>query len=281
MRLVASLPASLLLVAAVAGPAAADTAVQPAFAIMDSSADPSHVAADLAMSIKDGEDGAFTRANLRGQFVTPSGFGGYAAIAASTLAFGDNDGSDTAVGNLELGGVFQFRGSATSTIGLRAGLILPTGAEVGDDDESIGGLVHSLSTVLSRPADAATAFSETTWLRVGVSPSFEDRGFFARADLGVDIPVLDDDVDDDETIGHVNVGLGFVQDRVSGTLELQNVFSLSDGDYDIEERFIHTGAVSVRYHAASVAPFVAVSLPLDDQFRGDFVMLMAGLSAPL
>jgi hypothetical protein len=35
MRLVTSLPASLLVVAAAVGPAAADTAVEPAFAIMD------------------------------------------------------------------------------------------------------------------------------------------------------------------------------------------------------------------------------------------------------
>jgi hypothetical protein len=283
MRLASSLSASLLLVVAV--PAAADTADQPVFAIMDSSADPSHVAADLAMSIQDGEDGMLMRTNLRGQFVTLDGFGGYAAIAASTLAVNESDQSDTAVGNLELGGVYQYRGSATSTVGLRVGLILPTGTDIGD--ESVGGLWHGRSTVLVRPADFPTAVTDTTWLRVGVSPTFEERGFFARLDLGFDIPVLEDDdeLDDgddtDEAFGHVNVGVGYIQDRVSGTLELQNVFTMSDPDPDLGERFFHVGAMSVRYHAGSVAPFVALSMPLDDEIRGDIVMLTAGLAAPL
>src|SRR5688572_3218050 len=121
MRLLTSLPASLLLVAAVAGPAAADTAetasaIQPTFAIMDNTGDPSHVAADVALSIKDGGDGMLFRTNLLGQFIMPNGFGGYGGIAASSIVFEEDDeGGSTELGGLQLGAVFQTRTSATAS----------------------------------------------------------------------------------------------------------------------------------------------------------------------
>src|SRR5688500_9516140 len=73
------------------------------------------------------------RAELGGEYLTPAGFGGYGALPISYIS--GNDESDTAIGNLELGGLYVLPVAATSKVVLRGGVSLPTGPK-SDDFES-------------------------------------------------------------------------------------------------------------------------------------------------
>src|SRR5215213_7196526 len=100
--LLSSLPASFLLLATVAGSAAADELASPSFATMDNTGDASKFDADTAISIVDDGDGTVFRLNLLGQYVAPSGFGGYAGIAGAAILFGEDGNDGEALGDLQL-----------------------------------------------------------------------------------------------------------------------------------------------------------------------------------
>jgi hypothetical protein len=262
-----------------AAPAFADD-TSVSFITLDGAADGSRVTADLALSTFD--EATFARTSVFGQYVGATGFGGYAGIDAAMAFADDSDDSYESLGNLQVGGLLRRTVSPDLDIGLRAGLVLPTSSSEGFD-----GFAHVLATGIARPTDVVTAYPDATWLRVAASPTFHRGGFFARADLGVDIAVLDTDRIGFDAVGHANVGIGARTGNLSATAELQNVFVLGEDDSDFEddmslsERFIHTAGVSLRYHAASVEPFIAVSSPLDDDLRGDVVTVTAGIAAPL
>jgi hypothetical protein len=161
--------------------------------------------------------------------------------------------------------------------------VLPTSS---DDFDAFANL---LATAVARPTDYVTAYPDVTWLRAAVVPTFQRGALFVRADVGADIAVLDTEDVEYDVIGHANLGVGVRTGRVSITGELQNVAALGesddeefgeDEDMDLSERFVHTAALSLRYHAPQVEPFIAVSSPLDDGARGEFVTVSAGISAP-
>jgi len=278
-----TLACSLLLTTAstaLAAPAFAETpaAPAPAFAIMDNTGAPSQLDTDLAFMVptddeEDG-DGILLRMNLLGQYVAPGGFGGYAGIDVMQGLFDDSDDSYQAIGNLQLGGLFQRSLNPQVDIGARVGLILPTASDKGFDS-----LVHLIGTQVTRPADLATSAPDATWIRLGVSPTFHSGDVFLRTDAGIDVPVLDAENFKLDAIGHVNIGAGVRHDRLVATAELQSAFAI--GSEDDVESLVHTGALSVRYHGATLAPFVALSSPLDDDLAGEIFAITVGLTAPL
>lgn len=272
MRTLPSL-VTLAAIVATSAPAAADAPV--GFATLDHTGDPAKVDASLAYGALDDADEALLRIELHGQAVGRKGFGGYAGIAAAALIFDESDDGAEAVGDLQLGFLYQTRSSPSFDLGVRAGLVLPTGS---DDDDRI---VYAASTLWMRPSDIATVAPDTTWLRLGASPTFHDEVLFLRADLGLDIPILDEDAVDGDLVGHLNVGAGIGGEAASVTAEIQTAFLIgADG----EDNVFHTGALSVRLRAGGATPYLAISTPLDDGDetfggRGDVITAMLGVSA--
>jgi hypothetical protein len=250
-------------------PAHADDAAGPDFALMDHTGDGSHARFELAaVAVRDQADDPFLRTSVFGQYLHPSGFGGYAGLAMAAMPFvDDNHGDRVSVGNLELGTVFRRAVSSEMDVGVCGGLILPTANR---DLISDADLIGVVTTLLSRPADLATTTSDITWLRLGVSPTIHSGLAALRLDIGVDIPISDSRSTD--PLWHVNLGVGIKHQRFSATAELQNV--------SIDRESFHNAALSLRY-LGKLSPYLAVLTPLDDWARGEVATIITGLTAAL
>lgn len=269
--------------ALVASPALADEPAATSFATVGSASDGSRVTADLAFTAGDGIDAV--RTTINGQYLGAAGLGGYVGISGAVGIVDDfEDDSETveSLGNLELGGLYRRALTPELDLGLRLGVVLPTSSE---DFDAFANL---LATAVARPTDYVTAYPEVTWLRAAVVPTFQRGALFVRADVGADIAILDTEYIEYAALGHANLGVGVRSGRVSVTGELQNVGVFGEDENEFEdseemslgERFIHTAALSLRYHAPGVEPFITVSSPLDEETRGEFVTVAAGVSAP-
>ena len=242
-----------------------DAPAKPAFAMMDNTGDGSKINLDVTANIPtDGtNNGVPFRSSLLGQYVAPNGFGGYAGISASTLAFDDRSDNHVGIGNLELGGLYQHALSPDFDLGVRAGLIFPTGSQ------NLG--LHAGNTLLARPADLATALPDTTWLRLGISPTYHRGPVFLRTDLGVDVAVAD--ARGANVLEHINFGVGIEHAGFAATAELQTIFTTEGESFQV-------AGLSARYLGKHVSPYVAVSTPLDDRVRGEVVTVTTGLTFP-
>ena len=63
----------------------------------------------------------------------------------------------------------------------------------------------------------------------------------------------------------------------TATAEMQTVFLLNN---DRSDNSFHIAGLSVRYQGTRVSPFVSVSTPLEDGFRGEVVTVTTGLTFP-
>jgi hypothetical protein len=243
-------------------PAQADEAAVPIFALMDHTGDRSHARFEVAAGVLRGAaaDTLF-RTSIFGQYVHPSGLGGYAGLALGVIAFDDLQGDHVGLGNLDLGSVYRRTLSSTLDVGLRAGLILPT-----SNRPAIG----LFCTWLARPADLATVAPDATWGRFGVSPTVHAGPAALRVDVGVDIPIIDRR--SLEPLWHANFGAGLAYRRFSAAAELQTV--------TIGRVRQHNAALSVRY-PAKLSPYLAVSMPVDQSLRGEAFGIITGLTTSL
>ena len=287
MRPGSSLSVSLPLVAVLAGPATANEAVRPLFATLDNTAEPSQVTAGAALTIVDNVDGSFFRSDVLAQFVLRSGVGAYAAVATSSLVFepADEEGTDdlggdgTDVNALQLGALYQIGVAARWDLGFRVAVVLPTATGSKQGADLIGSLVNHVTTAGMRPAELATIFPDTTWLRLGASSTYHHGKVFVRADLGFDVAVVDTEGVD--PFFHGNLGVGFAQSAIIATLELQNVYCPADEEHDFDGGRFHTGAIALRYRAGRITPVAVLSFPLDDEALGEIVFASLGISALL
>ena len=266
--------ASSLLVTALAAPARADVPVDapaPTFALMDSTGDPSTFEVDTSSSFADYINGSLVRTNVLVQLVTDTGIGGYAGLSASFLAFEDSLVQDSALGSLQAGGVRQLDLGEHADVAVRVGLIMPTATE-GDR-----GALDMFGTRWARPADMATSDTQAVWARLGASSTVEGGAFFARIDLGVDIPFID--TADRHSIAHVNLGAGTRYRGVATTAELQTAYIT--GGNDTLRDLVHTAAVATHYPLRGLAPFVAFSAPLDEGIVGQLFLFTIGVSFAL
>jgi len=253
---------------AFAAPAFADDApAKPAFALMDNTGDGSKINLDVTANIPTNgtDNGVPFRSSLLGQYVAASGFGGYAGISASALAFDHGSENHVGIGDFELGGLYQHALSSDFAIGVRAGLTFPTASQ--------NLALHAGNTLIARPADLATAASNAAWLRLGVSPTYHRGPVFLRTDLGVDVAFIDD-ARDTPTLGHINFGAGIEHKGFAATAELQTIFTTKGESFQV-------AGLSARYQGKWLSPYVAVSSPLDDGIRGNVVTTTAGLTIPL
>lgn len=229
----------------------------PGFVTLDRTGEGSYAELAAGTSFFEGDDPDFnTRVDLYGQYVTPSRAGGYAALPVSFLY--NDDESETAVGNLELGALYNLRASPRTAIALRAGVMLPTA----DDDP--GGILLNYLTAYSRFTDVASTRVDRTFLRLAASPTHRAGGFFLRADLGLDLVVDEPEGADSDPTLRVNLGAGFSNGAVAVMGELVSVGTTRESDPG-DERFDHAVAVAVRGGMGSgIQGFAAVLFPLDE-----------------
>lgn len=273
-RIQASLLLASLTLAAPAAAWADDAApANPVrFTSMAADAQRSEAGAELVLGhFDEAEDQAFL-ARVSGQYMLPSGFGGYANLAAAT--FGELD----AISNLELGGLARFD-SGPLSIGARAGLVLPTGTD------DLDFLAVYLPGLARRGSDLATFIPEFTMLRAAVAPTYRSGQLTLRGDVGVDVVVSDGDDDpnndDRDALAHIDVGAGYAMGKAAATVELTSVFSLGEDD----DGSIHNLSVGGQYDLGPVTGHAAFTLPFDT-FDGDSLFegayaLSVGVIAPL
>ncbi|MEO8701451.1 MAG: hypothetical protein ABI867_15500 [Kofleriaceae bacterium] len=255
------------------------------FATLDRATGSSGAGAELSFITGDLDElkGAISRLDLHAEYVLPSGFGAYGAFAVSKAflsakdpadqMFADAIGDATAISNLELGAQYRRKLNDELTIVGHAGLSLPTAS---DDDPGA-----FLTNVLSSPRrfnDLVTAFPEITTLRVGISPIWHRGAVFARADLGADIVLDEPAMTTANNIFHANLAVGARTGKLSGALELVTLGTTEDVSDD-EDRFLHTGALSLRYDAGRFAPSLSIVTPLDDGGLGEIISIGAGVAA--
>jgi hypothetical protein len=190
------------------------------------------------------------------------GFGGYGVVNINYVS-ADGD-SETGIGNLEVGGLYVLPGS--TPIILRGGLVLATA----DEDDASPNVVG----FLARFNDLPQNFASTTWLRLSGHPIIRSGNLFFKADVGLDIPIDDDDTGID-TLVRLNVGGGIETGGVAIMGELVNVYS-TDDDL-LGDQLVNTIAVTARFmQGGQFQPAVTLMLPLDDGYNDiiDWVLIL-------
>ncbi len=209
------------------------------------------------------------RLELSGQYVLDSGLGFYGALPISR-SFGDapppSPQAATALGNLELGLLFVVSSSPTVSWVFRGGVALPTA------DDDVDGVTTNYYAAWPRITDLALAAPNSIYGRLGISPLIHVDRVFLRLDLGLDIG--DDDNDAADELVRINVGGGIDLGVVALSLELANIASLDD--FDEDERFLHSLALTFRFMGEQLQPFLTIGAPLDDSTRNAVTFFVAG-----
>jgi hypothetical protein len=206
------------------------------------------------------------RFDLGGEFVSKEGFGAYGLVPLSVLSFPDttfgvppvsftiNGETDTAFGNIELGGLYALRTAKADAV-FRLGFALPT-AETGNAEATFGPF-----SAATRLGDLVDVWPHTTWLRMSASPTARFGPLFLRGDFGVDVTIAHDDTY--TKIGPiVRLGLGGGVDLGAAdvTVELMNLFLNQDGNNaDNSWQELTIGA---RYTEGAAHPGLSIGIPL-------------------
>ena len=234
----------------------------PGMATMDRFDEQSKFAASLAYVGLDADDVTGIRFDLFGQHLTPGGFGGYLALPISYIDGGGD--SETGIGNIEIGGLYIIPGS--TPVVLRGGLALPTA-----DSDNFGA---NLLGILARFNDGAQHSPDVTWLRLSASPLVRRGTGFFKADVGLDLPVAEDDNIEADAIVRVNVGGGVESGGIALMGELVNLATLQD---DVENRWVSFLGFTARYMAGGqVQPSISLQVPIDDSIDQivDFIVIV-------
>lgn len=219
----------------------------------------SKVGAELTYHVLDDRlDGTLMRFELHGQYMSAStGLGAYAQVPIGYVD--DTNDTTTAVGNVELGGMFLPRSSlGTNNLIVYAGLTLPTS----DDQDAVAVLLaHAL-----RPHDLYLGIPKGVTGRVGISPMYENGNLYARLDLAADIMIDATDGFDKNHALELNIGVGaHVTQTVTLTGEISTITVFGDdaqGDLDPDN--ITVLGIGARFNAGNVSPYLGVLFPLDD-----------------
>ena len=282
-----------LVISLTASTAAADDATEVTahgLAAMDRATGADGVAADLSFvfDTSDSDMGGFaSRLDLHGRYVHDSGFGGYGAIGVSKTflsssdpfgeMFADMINEETALTNLEIGGLYRRALRDDLSLVLHAGIALPTASDG-------AGMLANFITQQARLTDLPLAMPDTTTLRLGVAPAFRRGVVFARADLGLDVVLDQPEASDPMSAGeldplvHANVAVGAQLGKLTTALQLVTVGTTGDVD-DGEDRFMHSATLEARYDLGRVAPSLSITTPLDDAMRGDLLAVTASIAS--
>lgn len=239
------------------------------FATLDRGDASSKVGVAAAMTFIDSDQSnTALRLDLHGQYVMPNGIGIYGSLPLSHLSTesttpGMDDFSEMALGNLEIGGLYNHKLSNKLTLTARAGLSLPTA------DDEFDGAITNLANMLPRMTDMISMAGDTTTLRASASINGKEGQFFYRADAGFDIPVDTPMGEDIDPLVRFNIGAGVNAGPMAFTGEIVTVGTTGDVGED-EDRFLHTAALSATLTSnKQIQPTLSLVLPL----RGDVTEL--------
>lgn len=230
------------------------------------------------------------RLDMHAQYMHPlpvGNVGGFVMLPLSYAILGADDvpgmtreiDNELDMGNLELAGVFA-RGIDAGVIPLQ--LIGRVGVAIGtadDEDTEPAGFegAGNLATVFSRLTDSSLVVPDSTWIRASGSVLGELQGFQFRSDLGIDVPVTDDESTDVDPFGRLNLAALYDAGPAGFGAELATLMRLGDVA-DADDRFLHTAAVVITTGLLpSVTPTVGLVLPLDesiDQLGHDFSLAL-------
>jgi hypothetical protein len=212
-----------------------------------------------------GTDAIGFRLNLFGQVVLPQrNIGLYGQLALSQIYVEGENGDGFS--NLEVGGYLLVGGR--NDVILRFGAVLPTASE------SAEGVITNVTTAFERFTDFTMALPNFTVLRLSLSTLQQSGAAFFRADVGADLAIDTPEGDQDSAFGRVNLAVGLRASAVDLLLELVNLANL-DGDYDVEERFVHTAAFGLRTRGQNQL-HLGMVFPLDEELRGDLWIVSLG-----
>lgn len=200
---------------------------------------------------------------LGGQFVGPTGLGGYGRIGASTL-----DGRH-ALGAPEVGVLYHWADARNQTgVTLRGGIVLPT---FGNDKYDI---VYAYDTVVTRPSDSVTAISDTLSVRLGFAPTWRRGNVVLRGDAGLDL--LSGDTVNEDLLLHLDVGIGITSGKAALVAELSNLFIFGEGE------LLHVAAISGEYTSGIITAVMTITRPLGSELEDlDATGFIAGVRAAL
>jgi len=252
------------------------------FATMDRGDASTKLGLNASMTFLDSDQSTSAlRFDLHGQYVHKKGFGVYGSLpithysADGNPTGGGSDFSEMALGNLEVGGIYNHKLSDKLLLTARGGVMLPTA----DDDE---GVWSNLANVLPRLTDLPSMYSDTTTLRASASLSGKEGQFFYRADAGFDIPVDTPEMTELDPLMRVNVGVGVNAGPLAIMGEFASVGTTGDVD-DGVDRFLHTAAITAAFTKnKQIKPTISVIVPINDDITQMFdASVMLGLQGRL
>jgi hypothetical protein len=118
--------------------------------------------------------------NMHGQYIAPSGIGGYASVP---FFYATADGeSQNSIGNAEVGGLYVLRQAPDTDIVLRGGLAFDTA-----DQEDI--LIIVAGQISPKLVDIYASGFATTWARAQVQVRHASGNLRLGGSIGFDLPV--------------------------------------------------------------------------------------------
>jgi len=200
------------------------------------------------------------RLDVHGQYVATNGFGFYGSLPAG---YANNISWGVGVGDAELGLLYVVHAGDAVTLVPHASIVLETGP-------STAGPIAALQVASpSRMSDVFEGSRLGEGFRAGLSPLVRAGNVFARVDL--DVYKMRD-----ATFAYVNAGVGVTFGRLAVMAESTNYAYLSDF------YLVDSGALSVRWGGARVAPYGALVFGLDDGARAEMdVAVTAGADIAL
>jgi hypothetical protein len=238
--------------------------------------------------LNDADNVDFTalRFDVHGQWVAPGlGIGGYAILPVSYGRIDPDMGANNAewvIGDVELGAVYRRAMLPELDVAAHVGVTLPTAPAVVLSADDITGFASAFA-IWARPNDLVQQYGEASYLRMGVSPMRMAAGWFARADVAVDVPLHSGAGDDLTTIGRLNGAVGARFDQAVAMFEIVNLVALEEPEREDEDRWLTfvglTGTFGSRH---TWQPVASVLIPIDDEVNDtvDFVAI-AGVEAML
>lgn len=235
----------------------------PGFARLDRADSGSRAEISVSRTLTDNPPSDAARADLYGQITSRRGAGGYASVPVSFLAGEENS---SAIGNLEVGGLYKLPGRAP--VVLRVGLVLNTAPD------------NSTNTValqrgsLGRISEFPSITPNQRWLRLAASPMWRHRSLYFRLDAGLDIPIARNN-SNSVALGRLNFGAGLNLGGVSSTLELVNLGAVADRDQP--QRFVQMLSLGIRRSGGALQPYAALETPLREDPSTLNAVLVFGL----
>lgn len=209
------------------------------------------------------------RSELYGQYVAPSGIGGYAAIPFAVVAVDDETASGVA--HFEFGGIYNIVRDANTQWVLRGGIL----TNPSDDPETFAA---NVLTSYNRVTDLISIYPESSWLRLSASHLHRSGKLFVRSDGGLDVNIDAPDGADFDSLMRLNFGAGLDMGGTIVAIEMVTVGTT--GDVDGGDRFITNLALSFRGGRNSgYDTFLSLVLPVDEGFMD--MGLLAGMRFPL